>query len=289
MGRQEVYNSRRNNVVSAITVGFAKGMIFRMDLAVLLGIGGGLLSLILGFMWEGGHVGSLIQKTAALIVFGGTIGVTVACFSVQDLKVLPQILKNALTMKLPEESEIIDEIVNLADQARREGLLYLEDQISTMDNEFLRKGIQLVIDGTESELVRNIMETEIISLEERYEVGAGFFEAAGGFAPTMGIIGTVMGLVHVLGNLEDPTTLGPKIAVAFIATLYGVGSANIFYLPLAGKIKNVSKKEVIIKELIMEGVIALQGGNNPLLIRERLNAYLNPNNRPPSKKPNEED
>ena len=260
-----------------------------MDLAVLVGIVGGLLSLVLGFMWEGGHVGSLIQKTAALIVFGGTMGATVACFSMQDLKVIPQILRNALTIKLPEESEIIDQIVHLADQARREGLLYLEDQMNGLDNEFLKKGLQLVIDGTEAEVVRNIMETEIISLEERNEVGASFFEAAGGYAPTMGIIGTVMGLVHVLGSMDDPSTLGPKIAVAFIATFYGVGSANILWLPLGAKIKNVSKKEVIIKELTMEGIIALQGGNNPLLIRERLNAYLDPKKRPPSKKSYEED
>ena len=260
-----------------------------MDLAVLIGVVGGFLSLVLGFMWEGGHVGALVQKTAALIVFGGTLGATMACFSMQDLKLVPQILKNALTMKLPEESEIIDQIVHLADQARREGLLYLEDQINALDNEFLRKGIQLVIDGTESELVRTILETEIISLEERNEIGASFFEAAGGYGPTMGIIGTVMGLVHVLGNMDDPTTLGPKIAVAFIATLYGVASANVLYLPLGAKIKNFSKKEVIIKELIMEGVISLQGGNNPLLIRERLNAYLNPIHRPVTKKSYEED
>ena len=260
-----------------------------MDLAVLVGVVGGLLSLILGFLWEGGHLGALFEKTAALIVFGGTFGATLAGFSMQDLKSLPQILKKSLTMKLPEENEIIDQIVHLADQARREGLLYLEDQMNTLDDDFLKKGIQLVIDGTEAEVVRNIMETEIMALEERNEVGSSFFEAAGGYAPTMGIIGTVMGLVHVLSNMDDPKTLGPKIAVAFIATFYGVGSANVLWLPLAAKMKNVCKKEVIIKELIMEGILALQGGNNPLLIRERLNAYLNPSKRPPSKRFDEEE
>ncbi|WP_066637344.1 flagellar motor protein [Desulfolucanica intricata] len=256
-----------------------------MDFAILVGIAVGLLGLISGFLLDGGHISVLLKPTAALIVFGGTAGATIASFSMQDLKVIPKLLKNTVFQKLPGEDEVIEQIVQLADQARREGLLYLEDRLDEIDDEFLRKGIQLIIDGTDPELVRNILETEIYTLEERNDTGASIFETAGGYAPTMGIIGTVMGLVHVLGNMSDPSTMSSSIALAFIATLYGVGSANILWLPIAGKLRNIGKKEICIKELTMEGVISLQGGYNPIIIRERLNAYLNPNRRQKDKEP----
>jgi chemotaxis protein MotA len=135
------------------------------------------------------------------------------------------------------------------------------------------------MDGTDPELVRQIMETEMYSIQERHHTGASIFETAGGYAPTMGILGTVMGLIHVLGNLEQPETLGPSIALAFIATLYGVGSANIIWLPIADKLKNQSKKEVMLRELMLEGVISIQAGYNPILVRERLTAFLKPKSR----------
>lgn len=222
---------------------------------------------------------ALLSPTAAMIVFGGTIGATIVSYSVNEIKIVPQLFKITLFQKLPDENVLIELVVSLADKVRREGLLYLENQLPLIEDAFMRKGIQLVVDGTDPELVRQIMETEMYSIQERHNSGAGIFETAGGYAPTMGIIGTVMGLVHVLGSLSSPEALGPAIALAFLATLYGVGSANVLWLPLAEKLKNLSKKEVMLRELMLEGIMSIQAGYNPILIRERLSAFLDPKRR----------
>lgn len=234
------------------------------------------ICLVSAFLLDGGHLSALLKPTAAMIVFGGTIGATVVSFSLSEIMTVPRLLTIIMFQKLPNEVALIEQIVGLADKVRREGLLYLENQLPQIEDGFMRKGIQLVVDGTDPELVRQILETEIYSIQERHNTGASIFEAAGGYAPTMGIIGTVMGLVHVLGNLESPETLGPSIALAFIATLYGIGSANVLWLPIAEKLKNLSKKEVMLQELMLEGIISIQAGYNPILIRERLSAFLKP-------------
>jgi len=250
-----------------------------MDLTLILGLLFALFSLAAGFLLDGGHLGALFKYTAAIIVFGGTIGATVISYSWSELKNIPKLFKVALFPKEMEPAEVIDLIVSLADEARREGLLYLENRLDEIDDQFLRKGVQLVVDGTDPDLVRSIMEVELYAIEERHHVGSSIFETAGGYGPTMGIIGTVMGLVHVLGNMDDPNSLGPAIAVAFMATLYGIGSANILWLPLAAKLANLSKKESHLRQLMIEGIVSLQAGYNPILIRERLSAFLNPNKR----------
>ncbi len=237
---------------------------------------------------DGGHIGALLSITAAIIVFGGTIGATVIAFSISEIKNIPNLFKIALFPKQQEPAQVIDLIVSLADEARREGLLYLENRLGEIDDQFLRKGVQLVVDGTDPELVRSIMEVELFAIEERHHVGSSIFETAGGYAPTMGIIGTVMGLIHVLGNMSDPNSLGPAIAVAFMATLYGVGSANVLWLPLGAKLANLSKKESTLRLLMIEGIVSLQAGYNPILIRERLSAFLNPDLRARDKREAEE-
>lgn len=250
-----------------------------MDLPLVLGLLLAILSLAGGFLLEGGHLNALFKYTAAIIVFGGTLGATAISYSLNELKNIPKLFKIALFPKQLEPAQVIDLIVSLADEARREGLLYLENRLDEIDDPFLRKGVQLVVDGTDPELVRSIMEVELYAIEERHHIGSSIFETAGGYAPTMGIIGTVMGLVHVLGNMSDPNSLGPAIAVAFMATLYGVGSANVLWLPLAAKLANLSKKEYHLRQLMIEGIVSLQAGYNPILIRERLSAFLNPVNR----------
>jgi len=247
-----------------------------MDIATVLGFILGIGSLLVGFLLEGGHASALLQPSAALIVFGGTLGATMFSFTPRDLMVAPQLLKLAIFNKPSDPAKAIEDIVAMAEEARREGLLYLENRLPDMDDPFLKKGLQLVIDGTDPELVKNILDVEVYTIEERHHIGSSIFEVAGGYAPTMGIIGTVMGLVHVLGSISTPESLGPAIAVAFMATLYGVGSANVLWLPLATKLQNISKKEILVKQLMMEGVVSLQAGYNPILIRERLVAYLNP-------------
>ncbi|MCL6478368.1 MAG: flagellar motor protein [Peptococcaceae bacterium] len=247
-----------------------------MDLTLILGLALAIFSLAGGFLMDGGHLAALLKPTAAIIIFGGTIGATAISFSFNELKNIPKLLKVALFPKQQELSQVIELIVSLADEARREGLLYLENRLDEIDDPFLRKGVQLVVDGTDPDLVRSIMEVELYAIEERHHVGVSIFEAAGGYAPTMGIIGTVMGLVHVLGNMSDPNSLGPAIAVAFMATLYGIASANVLWLPLGAKLANLSKKEAHLRQLMIEGIVSLQAGYNPILIRERLSAFLNP-------------
>ncbi|MDH7479793.1 MAG: flagellar motor protein [Syntrophomonadaceae bacterium] len=248
-----------------------------MDLTTLLGVALGICSLVIAFVLDGGHVLALLKPTAAMIVFGGTIGATAVGYTLEELKSVPRLFAIAfMEQQKFEVAELIQRLTGIADRARREGLLSLEQELPEISDSFLRQGLQLIIDGTDPELTRNMMETEMLAVEERHQVGIGMFEAAGGFAPTMGIIGTVMGLVHVLSNLQDPSSLGPSIALAFIATFYGVGSANLVWLPIANKLKNRSNKEKIVKEMVMEGILSIQAGENPTIIREKLLSFIPP-------------
>jgi len=247
-----------------------------VEITTITGIVLGILSLIIAFVLDGGYVMSLFKPTAAMIVFGGTIGATIISFSRKEIMTVPKLFKISMFQKLTDEVTLIEQLVSLADKVRREGLLHLENELPKLNDRFMRKGIQLVVDGADPELIRRIMETEIYAIKERHQTGASIFQAAGGYAPTMGIIGTVMGLVHVLSNLESPDMLGPSIALAFIATLYGVGSANLLWIPISEKLKNLSNKEVMMREMMLEGIMCIQAGYNPVLIRERLTAFLKP-------------
>jgi chemotaxis protein MotA len=216
----------------------------------------------------------LLKGSAAMIVFGGTIGAVTVSFGMQELKTLPGFFKTVFTESKLDFAGTLDRLVNTADKARREGLLSLETQLSEIDNDFMRRGLQLVIDGTDPELTRNMLEMEITAFEQREKTGVDIFNTAGGFAPTMGIIGTVMGLVQVLSNLSDPSKLGPAIAAAFIATLYGIFSANILWIPFATKIKVKGAREAALMELVLEGILSIQAGENPRVIREKLLTFL---------------
>ncbi|MBU7006368.1 flagellar motor protein [Phosphitispora fastidiosa] len=245
-----------------------------MDLSSILGLVLGFAMLVGGFLLEGGHFTSLLEPTAALIVFGGTAGATIASFSMEDIKQVPQLIKITFTEKRYEVQELIAILSSFAEKARREGLLSLERETATIDDDFLKQGIQLVVDGTDPALVRDILETQIEFTDQRHKIGAEIFEAAGGYSPTMGIIGTVMGLVHVLSNLADPDSLGPSIAVAFIATLYGVAFANVAWLPIGHKLKLKSKQERFVMEIALEGILSIQAGDNPSIVKEKLKAFL---------------
>ncbi len=250
-----------------------------MDIATLLGLLIGLGGLIGGFLWEGGHAGALLVKTAAVIVFGGTFGAVIISFTMEELKTVPYFLKVIFIDKKIDYLTVLDSLVETADKARREGLLSLESQLGEINNPFLARGLQLVIDGTDPELTRNMLEMEIEAYETKERVGHDIFMSAGGFAPTMGIIGTVMGLVHVLGSMTEPDKLGGAIAVAFLATLYGVASANVLWIPFGTKIKIKSAKEVLLMELVLEGILSIQAGENPRVIREKLMTFLPPQTR----------
>ncbi|MGI5911545.1 MAG: flagellar motor protein [Syntrophomonadaceae bacterium] len=245
-----------------------------MDIATLIGLLLGFGGLIGGFLLEGGHLGMLLVGTAALIVFGGTFGAVVLSFTMEEIRTVPYFLKLVFINDKIDYLTVLDSLTETADKARREGLLSLESQLNEIDNYFLARGLQLVIDGTDPELTRNMLEMEIEAQEKKEKVGYEIFMSAGGFAPTMGIIGTVMGLVHVLSNVADPDKLGGAIAVAFLATLYGVGSANVIYIPFATKIKGKAEKRLILMEMVLEGILSIQAGENPRVIREKLITFL---------------
>lgn len=245
-----------------------------MDRTTLLGIVIGITSLVLGFVLEGGHIGSLFQLTAALIVFGGTIGAVTVSFPWSQLKNIPRVLKEAFTEPKRDPHKLIEELVELATVARREGLLALESRAMEHPHPFLREGLMMAVDGVDPQALKQILELTIDTKEEEKLRYVRIFEAAGGFAPTMGIIGTVMGLVHVLSNINDPSNLGPAIAVAFIATLYGVSSANVLYLPIANKLKARLQEERLELEMMLEGILSLQAGEHPQLIQTKLAAFV---------------
>lgn len=250
-----------------------------MDLTTLLGIVIGIAAMMVAVLLEGGHLMSLFSLPALVMIGGGTIGATAIGFTLDELKTIPTLLRISFKEEKYDIGSLIATLVGFAEKARREGLLALEDDLNSIDDKFLKKGMQLVIDGTDAELVRSIMETELAFIQERHHKGASMFEAAGGYAPTMGIIGTVMGLVHVLGNLKDTDSLGPAIATAFLATLYGILSANIFFLPIAGKLKNRSAHQVLVYEVTLEGILSVQAGDNPRIVEEKLEAFLPPQKR----------
>jgi chemotaxis protein MotA len=245
-----------------------------MDFATIGGIGFAIVMLISAFLLEGGVLGSLFTLTAAMIVFGGTIGATVTSFSMEDLKTVPSAFKDAFIQRSYDIHGLIKEMVQLANMARREGLLSLEQRLKTVEDPFVRHGLQLVVDGVESSRLRDMLETDIYCAKQRAKVGIEIFETAGGYGPTMGIIGTVMGLINVLGNMDNPDELGPAIAVAFLATLYGIASANMLWLPIATKLKGRSKAKVLYKELALEGIMSLQAGEASSLMKEKLLAFV---------------
>lgn len=245
-----------------------------MDIATLVGLLVAFGFLIVAFLMEGGGMGMLIVPTAFLIVFGGTIGATVISYSFEEIKRLPYYLKTVFKTEPLDYNGALESLVVCAEKARREGFLSLEDYLPNVENQFLVRGLQMVVDGTEPDLTRDIMEREIEVFEKNEMVGYEMFMTAGGFAPTMGIIGTVMGMVTVLSHLSNPDELGGAIAVAFLATLYGIASANIMFIPFANKIKMRINNEVFLMEMIEEGILSIQNGENPRLIREKLSIFL---------------
>jgi chemotaxis protein MotA len=247
-----------------------------MDIMTLGSVIFGFGMLIIAFVIEGGSPAALLAPTAAMIVFGGTIGAIGISFPSKYLLKIPQYLEIAFRTQKEDKSQLIDYFERLAIMVRKEGLLSLDKVIASGDeiDPFLVSGLQLVMDGTDVEVIKHTLETKITNVEERHSKGIAIFESAGGYSPTMGVIGTVMGLVHVLGDLSNPGALGGKIAVAFIATLYGVGTANLFWLPIGSKLRQLDAEEIVTKYMIIDGVLMLQEGSNPTLLREHLEGYL---------------
>jgi chemotaxis protein MotA len=245
-----------------------------MDILSLLGVALGLGAILGGNAMEGGHLDSLLQATAFLIVAGGTVG---AVMLQTPLPVFLHALKSSSQVFLPPKiaaGEAIQKIVNWSNIARKEGLLGLEAVVQTETEPFARKGLQLLVDGGEPEAIRTIMEVELGAREHFDTQAAKVYEGMGGYSPTIGIIGAVMGLIHVMANLSDPSKLGSGIAVAFVATIYGVGLANLMFLPIANKLKSHVHARTQFYEMIVEGIVSISRGENPRNIETKLQGYM---------------
>lgn len=232
-------------------------------------------SLIGGFLLEGGEISGLWGPTALIIVVGGTIGATGVSIRGANLKNVGTLAALAFKGRKSEKQKLYDFFQDIAQRARANGVVSLESDSNNQSiDKFIRTGLMLVVDGTNTEKVKEILEINIEQMTMRHKANIAMFESAGGYAPTMGIIGTVMGLVHVLANLSDADSLGPKIAVAFLATLYGISTANLLYLPIANKLKALHAVEVNEKYMILEGLIAVANGDSPTEVGKRLGAFM---------------
>src|SRR4051794_31940145 len=235
--------------------------------------------LMVATLMEGSTPLSFINIPALLIVVGGTSGAVLASGTLDQAKRMPGLAKLAFGSRTIDAAASIGPMVQLAEKARREGLLALEQDLEQLDDPFARKGLQLVVDGADSEVVEAVLHSEVDGMVERHARNAAAFQTAGGFAPTLGILGTVMSLVHVLENLSDPGALGHSIAGAFLATLYGVGSANLIYLPVGNKLKELSAEEINYREMQLEAILSIQAGDNPRMLGEKLATFVAPDAR----------
>lgn len=250
-----------------------------MDIATILGLVIGIGAVLVSFLMEGGHLSALIQVPAMILVILGTFGAATVTTSIKQLINLPNLIKVAFFEKQMDSPRLIDLLFDLSQKARKNGLLSLEKDLDSIHEPFLRKAVQLAIDGFETNKIREILEIEMAYIEERHKAGANFFMKLGGFSPTLGIMGTVLGLIHALGSMESSSNMASAIASAFIATLWGVALANLIYLPISDKLKQKHQDEALYLEIITEGAISLAMGDNPRVIRTKLVSFLLPDKR----------
>jgi chemotaxis protein MotA len=253
-----------------------------VDLATIGGFVFAIACILGGQALEGGHAGSLAQATAGIIVLGGTIGACAVAFPIKDFKRGIKLAGTAIKNKPLNFAGLMEQIVELAGVARRDGVLALEQKLASITDPFLRRAVGFIVDGVDATVARDALETEIAGHYEEGVVGSKVWESAGGYAPTVGILGAVLGLIHVMENLADPSKLGSGIATAFVATVYGVGSANLLFLPMANKIKRKLGLQRELQTMVAEGILAIQAGLNPRVLEEKLRAYAG-DHAPPKK------
>ena len=246
-----------------------------MDIATLIGICTA-FALVVGAILMGSSLTLFINIPGLMIVAGGTLGATMINYPLPDILKVTKVVKNAFFHRKQTVKELIGEFVTLAGTARRGGILALESSIGDMKDEFMRKGLQLSIDGLEPSSIREILSTEIDSIQDRHKLGAEIFTTLGTFSPALGMIGTLIGLVQMLQSMDDPSSIGPAMAVALLTTFYGSIMANVICLPIAGKLKSRSQEESLSKEMTIQGVISLSAGENPRIIEQKLQAFIPP-------------
>jgi chemotaxis protein MotA len=244
----------------------------------MIGIATG--ALLLGWaVTKNGSLLDFIDPASFAITLGGTIAATMINYPLSRLKATLQIVRRVFTTHPDSLPDLIDALVHYAERARREGLLALEDEAENAEDPFLRKGLSLVVDGNDQEVIRQILENDLTALEQRHKQGAGLFESMAQYAPAFGLVGTLIGLVQMLRSIELPSQIGPGMAVALLTTLYGALLANLIFLPMAGKLKVRSAEEVLRKEVMVEGILAIQAGDGPVVLHAKLNAFLAPTRR----------
>lgn len=249
-----------------------------MDLATVIGIVLS-LGLVVSAILTGSSLIIFISIPSFLIVVGGTLGASLVNYPLGHILGVVGIIKNTFFSSIQPPSDVIAQFLDFSNRARREGILSLEPIIKEIDDDYLRKGLQLTVDGLEPQTIQEILETEISYLEERHESGAEVLAVMGALAPAMGMIGTVIGLVQMLQTMSDPSTIGPAMAVALLTTFYGAVLANLLFNPMAGKLKVRHKQEQLIRAMILEGILSISKGENPRIIEEKLNSYLSPKDR----------
>lgn len=246
-----------------------------MDIASFAGLAGGITVMLITILLSG-ELAGYIDIPSIICTFGGTASMTLMAHPFKKLKEAFSALKHVFFYKQPEAEGIMKSIIDLANVARKEGLLALEEAAQQISDTFLQKGILLIVDGTDPELVRNILETELSFIEDRHKSNQAVYEFMATMAPGFGMLGTLIGLINMLANLSDPSSLGPNMAVAIITTLYGSLIANVFCNPVISKLKLRSSEEILMKEVMLEGMLSIQAGENPRIIEEKLKAFMAP-------------
>ena len=247
-----------------------------MDIGSFIGAASGLACIIISIWWGGGDIMLFFDMPSIFCVVGGTIASTLINYNLSDVFKIIVVVKNAFFTKSLSPTEVIAQIVDFSLIARRQGILMLEDKLENLNDDFFKKGFRLAIDGTAPEAIRAIMNTDLSYMQDRHRLGREVLMTMGTFAPAFGMCGTLIGLVIMLKNLSSPETIGPSMAVALITTFYGAVIANIMCLPIAGKLKNRSDEETVVKTLIIEGILSIQSGDNPRLVEEKMKAFLSP-------------
>lgn len=251
-----------------------------MDIATIVGIISA-FGLVLVAIFMGGGIQLFINIPALMIVVGGTLGATMINYPLREVFGVFNVVKNALFTKNISINNLLASFIDFARKSRKEGILALEAEMKNVKDEFLKKGVQLSIDGLEPQEISTILETEVDFIRSRHQLGAEVFTTMGTFAPALGMIGTLIGLVQMLQTLDDPSAIGPAMAVALLTTFYGSIIASIICLPIAGKLKTRSKEEVLSKEMAVQGIISLSNGDNPRILEQKLMAFIPPNQREP--------
>lgn len=249
-----------------------------MDIATLGGLVAGLALITWGIL-SGSPLKSFIDVGSVIIVMGGTFSALFVTFPLNKVFSIAKVAGKAFQNADNNSNVIITKVIELANVARREGLLALEEAVDDVNDVFLKKGVMLIVDGTDPELVQNILETEVSYLQDRHNEGKALFENLGSLAPAFGMVGTLIGLVAMLNNLDDPSSIGPAMAVALLTTFYGSLLANLVFIPIAFKLSVKSKDEVLVREIMIEGLLSIQAGENPRIIEEKLKAFLPPSMR----------